>query len=89
MRRVKDGCTEQDLKEEYIFTGIEHFSSKILLRQMVEYRVAHKDAVLKEHRRQESLQNVDLKRLRNTSMAHSKFGKVKALILAGNTKYDL
>ena len=88
MRLVTTGRIEQEPNQEYIFTGIEHLSSRSMVRRTVESQIAHKDAVLNEFKRQETLQLVDLKSLRNASKAHSKWGKVKALILAGNTQCD-
>ena len=86
MRRIASGRVIQDPNQEYVFTGIEHLANKTVVRKTVEYRIAHKDAVLGEYRRQEASGIVDLKRLRNASNSFSKLGKVRALILAGNTE---
>ena len=86
LRRITSGRMIEDPNQEYVFTGIEHLAAKTLVRKTVEYRIAHKDAVLGEYRRQKASGIVDLKRLRNASNSFSKLGKVKALILAGNTE---
>ena len=86
LRQITSGRMIEDPNQEYVFTGIEHLAAKILVHKTVEYRIAHKDAILGEYRRQEASGIVDLKRLRNASNSFSKIGKAKALILAGNTE---
>ena len=88
MRQAMSGHIEIDPNQEHVFAGIEQLASKDIVMRTIKYRIAHKDAVLGEYRRQEASGIVDLKRLRNASNSFSKLGKVKALILAGNTEED-
>ena len=84
MKEVTSGRAEKESLQDSIFTGIEQFASKDVLRKTVDYRIAHRDAVLAEYRWQDTRGIVDLKRLSSISKKLSKWGKIKALILAGN-----